>query len=91
MYKDEENLIKYIIKNPTELAYSIVLLILFGSMIQLFLDFYLNSSLKELIQKYSHIETTNLVMDNLDEVIILKNEKGLSYLNKKGFEIIDEI
>ena len=60
-------------------------------MIQLFLDFYLNSSLKELIQKYSHIETTNLVMDNLDEVIILKNEKGLSYLNKKGFEIIDEI
>ena len=91
MYKDEENLIKYIIKNPTELAYSIVLLILFGLMIQLFLDFYLNSSLKELIQKYSHIETTNLVMDNLDEVIILKNEKGLSYLNKKGFEIIDEI
>ena len=91
MYKNEENLIKYIIKNPTELAYSIVLLILFGLMIQLFLDFYLNSSLKELIQKYSHIETTNLVMDNLDEVIILKNEKGLSYLNKKGFEIIDEI
>ena len=91
MYKDEENLIKYKIKNPTELAYSIVLLILFGLMIQLFLDFYLNSSLKELIQKYSHIETTNLVMDNLDEVIILKNEKGLSYLNKKGFEIIDEI
>ena len=30
-------------------------------------------------------------MNNLDEVIILKNEKGLQYLNKKGFEVIDEI
>ena len=28
-------------------------------------------------------------MDNLDEVIIIKNEKGIQYVNKKGFEIID--
>ncbi len=30
-------------------------------------------------------------MDNLDEVIIIKNEKGIQYVNKKGFEIIDSI
>jgi|LakMenEpi03Aug12_release.lakeMendotaPanAssembly.Ray.scaffolds.fasta_scaffold5603068_1 hypothetical protein len=34
---------------------------------------------------------TNVVMDNLDEVIIIKNEKGIQYVNKKGFEIIDSI
>ena len=26
-------------------------------------------------------------MDNLDEVIMIKNEKGIQYVNKKGFEI----
>ena len=30
-------------------------------------------------------------MDNLDEVIMIKNEKGIQYVNKKGFEIIDSI
>ena len=30
-------------------------------------------------------------MDNLDEVIMIKNEKGIQYINKKGFEIIDDI
>ena len=34
---------------------------------------------------------TNVVMDNLDEVIIIKNEKGIQNVNKKGFEIIDSI
>ena len=34
---------------------------------------------------------TNVVMDDLDEVIIIKNEKGIQYVNKKGFEIIDSI
>lgn len=30
-------------------------------------------------------------MDNLDEILIVKNNKSLTYINKKGFEIIDEI
>ena len=30
-------------------------------------------------------------MDNLDEILIIKNEKGMQYVNKKGFEIIDNI
>jgi len=30
-------------------------------------------------------------MDNLDEILIVKNNKSFTYVNKKGFEIIDEI
>ena len=30
-------------------------------------------------------------MENLDEIIITKSKKGLEYLNKKGFEIFNEI
>ena len=30
-------------------------------------------------------------MDNLDEILIIKNEKRIQYVNKKGFEIINNI
>ena len=30
-------------------------------------------------------------MDNLDEILIVKNNKSFNYNNKKGFEIIEEI
>ena len=30
-------------------------------------------------------------MENLDEIIITRSKEGLEYLNKKGFEIINEI
>jgi hypothetical protein len=30
-------------------------------------------------------------MENLDEMLLLKGKKGLEYINKKGFEVIDEV
>jgi hypothetical protein len=30
-------------------------------------------------------------MNNIDEAIILKSEKGVDYINHEGFKIIDEI
>jgi len=30
-------------------------------------------------------------MENLEEAMIVVNEKGFQYFNNKGFEIIDEI
>ncbi len=30
-------------------------------------------------------------MDNLDEMLIAKKNKSFTFINKKGFEIIDEI
>jgi hypothetical protein len=30
-------------------------------------------------------------MENLDEAMIVVNEKGFQYFNNKGFEIIDQI
>jgi hypothetical protein len=30
-------------------------------------------------------------MENLDEILLLKSKKGLDYLNKKSFDLIDEV
>ena len=30
-------------------------------------------------------------MDNLDQALIVKGKNGFNYINKKGFEIINEI
>jgi len=30
-------------------------------------------------------------MDNLDQILIVKDKRSVSYVNNKGFEIIDEI
>lgn len=33
----------------------------------------------------------NKVIDNLDLILLVKDKKIISYVNNKGFEIIDEI
>ena len=55
------------------------------------IDFLRNDSIEELLQRLSYQETTNKVMDNLDQILIVKDKKNISYVNNKGFEIIDEI
>jgi len=30
-------------------------------------------------------------MDNLDEALLVKGKNGFEYINKKGFDIIEEI
>ena len=30
-------------------------------------------------------------MDNLDEALMVKGKNGLDYINKRGFEIVNEI
>ena len=67
------------------------LIIVSAWLFKVIMDFLRNDSTKELLKRISYQEKTNIVMDNLDEILIVKNNKSLTYINKKGFEIIDEI
>jgi hypothetical protein len=58
---------------------------------KIIIDFLRNDSIKELLRRLSYQETTNKVMDNLDQILIVKDKRSVSYVNNKGFEIIDEI
>lgn len=60
-------------------------------MYKIIIDFLRNDSIKELLRRLSYQETTNKVMDNLDQILIVKDKRSVSYVNNKGFEIIDEI
>ena len=53
--------------------------------VEIFVNFLKNDTLKELIEKFEYQETTNLAMNNIDEAVILKSEKGVDYINHKGF------
>ena len=65
---------------------------LVGIAFYMFLMFYFSQdSSKELLLKINNIQATTFLMENLEEAMIVVNEKGFQYFNNKGFEIIDEI
>jgi hypothetical protein len=45
-------------------------------------------SMKEIMKKISYQENSNLIMDNLDEILISKSKKQFDYVNEKGYELI---
>ncbi len=44
--------------------------------------------MKEIMKKISYQENSNLIMDNLDEILISKSKKQFDYVNEKGYELI---
>jgi len=58
---------------------------------QFVIDFFKHDTMKELLDKLQFQETTTLIMENLDEALLSFNEKGLHFLNNKGFGMVSEI
>ena len=47
--------------------------------------------MSEILKKISYQENSNLIMDNLDEILISKSKKTFDYVNEKGYELIQDI
>ena len=45
----------------------------------------------EILKKIEYQESQNLIMDNLGEILISKSKKKIYYVNKKGYELIENI
>ena len=87
----EDLTIHWVNENKSFILKSSALSIISACLFKVIIDFLRNDSIKELLKRIAYQETTSIVMDNLDEILIVKNNKSLTYINKKGFEIIDEI
>ena len=55
------------------------------------MDFFKNDAQEELIQRLKVEETANLVMESLDEALLATGKHGFKFMNKKGFEVVEQI